>query len=625
MAPNAGKLFARVIIDSNLPQLDREFEYLVPERLADSIQIGQEVSVLFGRGKTPTKGYVVGISDTAEHVGELAVLEAITNEQPILFPATYRLLKRLSERQACTVAELLRLALPNRASTVDKKSVEFGEPSTSGLASGRRASVLVEPFQNSKHNRFNWATDQIRKRLDQGESVLLLVPDERSLKEFASSLRATGIAASEYSASLTKVAKYTTFLAASRVPGQLIIGTRSSAFLPVKNLGLVLVWDEGDSSYIELSAPYLSAREVVLVRQQLEEFDLVFFGNTVSSDVQRLCEVGYLEVADAVEKKPAVASSDASLRLDSLAWKAISQALQANRPVLVQVASRGNANSAFCRSCRERIQCKNCHGPVWIDSAGKVSCRWCNAIQLGSACGSCGGRDFATGRAGATRTVAEFGKAFPGARVIESSSDHIVETAPLGRTIVVATPGAEPAAEGGYGAVVLLDAGNLLARDTLRAREDALRIWANAISHLSETGRVTLTGVTGELAQYFSLWNIRRLMSQEVSARRELAFPPAVRMASVISSEEALLALVEQVRDIELIEPLGPLPVLERKAKVQDEWRLLLKYPYSATAEVSKLLKAFQLERSVSSKAYNARSGRAMRPVRVRMDEIEVI
>jgi hypothetical protein len=96
-------------------------------------------------------------------------------------------------------------------------------------------------------------------------------------------------------------------------------------------------------------------------------------------------------------------------------------------------------------------------------------------------------------------------------------------------------------------------------------------------------------------------------------------------MASVIGSEQLVLQLAQQLSGDERYVALGPLPVQGHKQKIADEWRLLVKYPYAATLELATTLKAFQLEASISSKAINARSGRAMRPVRVRMDEVEVI
>jgi hypothetical protein len=96
-------------------------------------------------------------------------------------------------------------------------------------------------------------------------------------------------------------------------------------------------------------------------------------------------------------------------------------------------------------------------------------------------------------------------------------------------------------------------------------------------------------------------------------------------MASVVASRELLAQLIARLEGESDFAALGPLPIEARNMKTALEWRLLIRFPHSRTEELSALLKQFQLEASMSSKAVNARSGRAMRPVRVRMDEVEVI
>ena len=623
--PNSLKTVARVVIDSNLPQLDREFEYSIPEELRSLIQVGQELVVPFGKSKTPQVGYVVGLEDKAQFAGELGVITAIKHPDPILFPSTWALLQKLAKRQSCTVAELLRLALPKRAATIDKLTQVTAAPYTSAAATGRRMSQLTRRSAVGSGSATQAALDLILPRLTRGESVLLLTPDDRALQQFGKAFAAAGVVPLNYSSAQTALGKYKTFVRAARETGSLIIGTRSAAYLPISNLGLVVMWDEGDSSYVEQASPYLPTRELVLVRQQLEGWDLAFLGNSVSTDIQRLCGLGYLEVHDARGPEAATAISDDVARVDSLAWKAIRQALDASQPVLVQVSSRGVSQSAYCKTCRERIHCAVCKGPVWLNEMGKPACRWCSASQLTAHCDACGSRDFAAGRAGATRTVAELGKAFPGARLIEATGGSSINAIERGKTIVVATPGAEPSVDGGYGAVVLLDGQNLLMRDTLRATEEALRLWSNAAAHAAPSGRVTLTGVAGPIGQAFAVGAIRQAITNELAERRELHFPPVVRMASVVASRELLTKLIKRLDEKPDFAALGPLPIEARNMKTALEWRLLIRFPYARTEELSALLKQFQLEASMSSKAVNARSGRAMRPVRVRMDEVEVI
>ncbi|BCJ55758.1 hypothetical protein Asp14428_72330 [Actinoplanes sp. NBRC 14428] len=81
---------------------------------------------------------------------------------------------------------------------------------------------------------------------------------------------------------------------------------------------------------------------------------------------------------------------------------------------------------------------------------------------------------------GARRTAEELGRAFPGVPVRTSGRDEVLDVVPGDAAVVVATPGAEPIAEGGYGAVLLLDTWALLTRADLRAAEETMRRWLSA-------------------------------------------------------------------------------------------------------------------------------------------------
>ena len=96
------------------------------------------------------------------------------------------------------------------------------------------------------------------------------------------------------------------------------------------------------------------------------------------------------------------------------------------------------------------------------------------------ACPECGHRGLRAPVVGDARTAEELGRSFPATTVRTSSGDRVRATVPDEPAIVVATPGAEPVAEGGYAAVVLLDTWLTLARADLRAEEEALRRWLNA-------------------------------------------------------------------------------------------------------------------------------------------------
>ena len=106
--------------------------------------------------------------------------------------------------------------------------------------------------------------------------------------------------------------------------------------------------------------------------------------------------------------------------------------------------------------------------------------------------------------------------------------------------LVVCTPGAEPVAEGGYGAALLLDGWALLGRQDLRAGEETLRRWmaAAALVRPSSSGGRVIVGAEAGMAVVQALvrWDPAWHAAQELAERQELGFPPAMRMASVEGS-----------------------------------------------------------------------------------------
>ena len=227
------------------------------------------------------------------------------------------------------------------------------------------------------------------------------------------------------------------------------------------------------------------------------------------------------------------------------------------------------------------------------------------------------------GRAGSTRTASDFGRAFPGVQIIESTAEQKNVTIKRSHAIVIATPGAEPQVDGGYSAVVILDAARMLARDSLRAEEDAVRYWSNAIASLSETGTAVVVGLEGALAKKLQSWDQIGIAAAALAERRALRFPPAVRIAS-LSAEPALLAdLSEELKLLPDIEILGPVPVLQTGREVES--KLIIRFEYSRGAELSAALKGISMRLSAGQSRFNPKSGRAMRPIRIKMDDPEVI
>lgn len=264
--------------------------------------------------------------------------------------------------------------------------------------------------------------------------------------------------------------------------------------------------------------------------------------------------------AHAHERDPAAHTA----RLPSMALAAARTALAAGSPVLVQVPRRGYVPALACGRCRAIARCRHCTGPMSLpdrDTAGAV-CRWCGRSETALRCAQCGSDSVRAVVVGARRTAEELGRALPGAAVITSGGDAVVAEVSHAPAVVVATPGAEPRAEGGYGAALLLDAWALLGRQDLRAAEDALRRWMAAATLVRDREQGGVVAVVAESAiptvQALIRWDPVGHADTELEQRLEVGLPPAVHLAAIDGAPDAVAALLEAARLPPDADVLGP-------------------------------------------------------------------
>jgi primosomal protein N' (replication factor Y) (superfamily II helicase) len=648
--------FAKVVLATPLPQLDRLFEYRVPVDLIETVQVGSRVKASIGRSKQTLEGFVVELNDKAEYQGEIAEISEVISGAKVLTPDIYRLCRAIADRQATAIGDVLRLAIADRSVAVEKAFLASQDlwqasnpqsdsaPAANNASAGHEAAVTKTSagheaaVTKSKRSAMlsnprlvavgdkqypSWVFEFLHRAVAQtaaGKSTILVVPDFRDqnlLIEAAEQLQIDNLV--NYSTDQVKSKRYAAFLQCLTQQATVVVGSRAAVYAPSHNLGLIALWDDGDSNHWEPNSPYIHSREVALIRQSQIGCDLLLASNSRSAEVQRLVEIGYVVDETAAFDRPNIAVSDEGYRIDGLAYKTIREGLTRG-PVLVQVGAKGNSVSAYCQGCSTRALCEECNGPLWLDSKGQAKCRWCNAFNLGFKCLDCGNNALRFGQAGSTRTATELARSFAGVRVVESTGETRVEKVSAKPALVIATPGAEPLAENGYAAVVLLDCQNLLGRDTLRATEDAVRLWSNAFALMANDGRGAAIGLAGELGQKVAFWQQVQLAAEELETRRELAFAPAVRLASVTAVRETLTAITEAISGLKSVRVLGPLPATE-----PDLLRILVRYEYSAGAELAAVLKAQVLLHGSSGLRINPKNGRAARPIRIKMDEPEVI
>jgi primosomal protein N' (replication factor Y) len=622
---------AQVAVDVSLPHLDRAFDYLVPERLDADAVPGCRVRVRFA-GRL-TGGYLLRRAQESEHQGGLAFLERVVSPEPVLTAEIAGLARAVADRYGGTLADVLRLAIPPRHAKVESAAWSSGDgPATAGrmpdgagqtpggggpvsdgaVPSGDGHALTCPPppefpepgpwarypagpsflaaLADGRAPRAAWSTlpgpdwpDEIAvaaaTAAAAGSGALIVVPDARDLGQVDAALgRVLGPGRHvSLAAGLGPAERYRRWLAIARGQVRVAAGTRSAMFAPVADLGLVVIWDDGDDLHAEPRAPYPQVREVLALRAHRRGAAALLGGFARTAEVTQLVAGGWAaELAagrDTVRRyapRIAAAGDDAELardeaarsaRMPGLALRTARDAL-ASGPVLFQVPRRGYVVAVACEACGERARCPECGGPLSLPAARAAAvCGWCGRTA-DARCPGCGQARLRALVVGARRTAEELGRAFPAAAVRTSGGTEVIAEVDGAPAVVVATPGAEPRAAGGYAAAILLDGWALLGRASLRAAEEALRRWLNAAALVRpgpDGGRVVVVaGAALAPVQALVRWDPVTHAERELAERAELRFPPAVRVASLTGAPDAVREVLDAAALPAGAEVLGP-------------------------------------------------------------------
>lgn len=658
--PAPTRAVARVLVDSPLPQLDRLFDYAVPDSLATDAVPGVRVRVPLRSARRVADGYLVEVGEAGDHPGPLSELEAVVSPARVLSAEVWALARRVADRAAGSASDVLRLAVPKRQVRVEKAwlaaAPSAGAGPTAGAvpglrhpdpyASGRvatavrdraRLAVGVRPLLAEVPGRDGgtewvgeWAVTLARgaaAALASGGSAILCVPDHRDQRqlELALAQEVPAHAVVTLDARQSGPDRYRGFLACLDEEPRVIVGNRSAVYAPARRLALLALWDDGDPLHAEPLAPYVHARDAALMRQELQHCALWFAAHARSTEVERLLELGYLAELEPERRyaprvlptaqQSADAGPAALARIPSAAWREARRALTTG-PVLVQVARPGYAPRLTCAECGETARCRRCRGPLIArDARGAPSCGWCGALAADWSCTNCDGTVLRRAGHGATRTAEELGRAFPGVRVLVADGERTVLTVDAEPALVVATRGAEPIAAGGYRAVLLLDGERMLARESLRVGEDCLRWWTGAAALAAPRAPIVLVGVGGALARAMVTWRPGAYAAAELADRRGLRFPPAIRVATVTGRPDAVDAALEAVA-ADGVDVLGPVEADDGAV------RAILRFDYAVGRSVAGALRT-QVIRAAASRRRRAGSPARGGPptLRVHLDD----
>jgi primosomal protein N' (replication factor Y) (superfamily II helicase) len=431
--------------------LARAFTYSIPEELRDRVRPGQRI--LAPLQARPAEGFVVRTHNQAPAVQAKPIL-SLVDQGPVVPPDILDLTDRLSRRFLSSRGEMLRTAVPPPAPSprktarkprrkvaepevplqmgldfrVDERTAEAIRILTAGLAAGSFAPfLLVGPAGRRTAAVLAVCGDVLAG----GRSVLALYPE-------------VGMSGAVAEAFAGRLGERTVILrggmsgpARVRVRNRIaaagpcvVAGPRSTIFIPLPNLGLIVVEEEADESYRQAESPAYDARDGAWMRAEAAGVPLVLAGDAPRVETyEKARRGGWLVEIPGPAPRAAEIVDDRGQRglLSKPVTARIGAALAAGRRVLVFTRRKGYASFLFCPRCGHVPACSRCGATLSLGGQPRLlQCRRCAlpAAML-SACPSCGARVVEPRGPGVEALEEELKRLFPAARIAGFDSDRV--------------------------------------------------------------------------------------------------------------------------------------------------------------------------------------------------------
>ncbi|MFP6709265.1 MAG: primosomal protein N' [Alphaproteobacteria bacterium] len=465
--------------------------------------------------------------------------------------------------------------------------------------------------------------EAIAATLAQGRQVLVLVPEigltAQWLERFETRFGAAPLA---WHSDLGTARRRLTWRAVAQGRARVVVGARSSLFLPYTDLGLIIVDEEHDGAFKQEDGVIYHARDMAVLRASLGEIPIVLVSATPSLESLVNVEVGrytalHLPKRIGSAELPAISAVD--MRNETLSetrWispeliTTMKDTLARGEQVLLFLNRRGYAPLTLCRACGHRLACPNC--TAWLVEHrfhGRLQCHHCGYnLRRPNHCPNCEAEDslVACGP-GVERLGEEVDKIFPDVRRMLIASDTVRGPEAAAEAIrmiadgeVSLIIGTQIIAKGHHFPLLTLvgvvDADLGLQGGDLRAAERTYQVLhqvAGRSGRAQKPGQAMLQTYMPDHPVMAALVSGDRdsFMEREREARRAQGLPPFGRLVALVISGQDEAQVIEVARDLgraapreKHVETLGPAPAPLSLLRGRFRHRLLLKCPRTTNA-----------------------------------------
>jgi primosomal protein N' (replication factor Y) len=524
-------MYAKVIIDILHSEVDRVFEYAVPEGM--SPEVGFRVRVPFGRGNALREGYVIALSGSCEYQGaQIKSIHSVISDFAALTPGQLKLAHIMRRYYHTTLATALRLMFPAEmrggrvrdrfqkeivlkltgndyarfvaslftlggkakapkqmavlealhqngrmmAAALEKACPGSASAVAALIKKGAVALRSVETLRSphrvpqKEEEDFILTSEQtavaqavtdatgkyllhgvtgsgktevyitiVRNCLARGQSAIVLVPEISLTPQLVAMFqRRIGQDIAVYHSTLTAGERYDEWKRMATGRTKVVIGARSAVFAPLRDIGVIIIDEEHETSYKSDMHPKYTAHEVARMRANIENASLLLASATPSVEsyikakngIYTLLEMPsrlfglQLPAVEIVDMRSEVISGNRTI-FSGLMYNEISKALERNRQVMLFINRRGYSTFVMCRGCGYVEYCDSCEVTMtYHSSRHSLLCHYCGRTrQLKETCPSCGRPYLKQYGIGTQQVEAHMKECFPQARVLRMDLD----------------------------------------------------------------------------------------------------------------------------------------------------------------------------------------------------------
>lgn len=457
----------------------------------------------------------------------------------------------------------------------------------------------------------------IAEVLASGRQALVLVPEigltPQLVGRFRSWFQDRPVRLAVLHSGLGEGERYDAWRAAARGDIDVVIGVRSAVFAPLDRLGLIVVDEEHDASYKQGEGFRYHARDLALLRGQMEEAAVVLGSATPALTTWQRSLGGQLDclpLPDRAAGRPLPEVAIVNLAdfpgagiLSPPLQEALAATLDAGEQSLLLLNRRGYAPFLLCRECGATCRCPNCEITLTYSRVeGAVRCHYCDYRQSPpDTCPRCGGVQFEPEGAGTERLEETLQELFPTARIARMDRDTTTRKGAHGRLVTGMTSGAfdiligtQMIAKGhDFSAVTLVGVINADGALNLPDFRSAERVFALLSQAAGRAGRGTRAGrvlIQTYAPDHYALEFVARhdytgFAGVELPQRQALGYPPFGHLVNLVLSgndagqvtaaaQHLAAGLVRQSGEVEV---LGPAACLLQKLRGRSRVQILLK------------------------------------------------